>query len=222
MDSAPHIPLNFQRLAPSEMLERAQAFEQAMAPRRSVRQFSPDPLPEGVLEACIRCAGSAPSGAHQQPWTFALVRDPELKRKIRAAAEEEERINYSGRMNDEWLEALEPLQTDANKEFLETAPALIVLFRQAHGVEPDGGKRQFYYTHESIGIALGFLLAALHQSGIATLTHTPSPLKFLEPLLDRPKNERAYMLLPVGYPAEDCEVPDLQRKSLDEICIERG
>ena len=221
MDTVPQIPLDFRRMEAPEMLQRAEALATEMNGRRSVREFSPDPLPAGVLDACIRMAGSAPSGAHQQPWTFVVVTEPELKRKIREAAEEEERLNYGGRMNEEWIDALKPFQTDANKEFLETAPALIVLFRQAHGLAPDGKKIQYYYTHESIGIALGFLISALHQAGIASLTHTPSPLKFLEPLLSRPSNERAYMLLPVGYPADGCRVPDIERKPLEEIRINR-
>ncbi len=221
MNSAPQIPLNFRRRTASEMLQRAEALAAEMSGRRSVREFSPDPLPAGVLDACIRMAGSAPSGAHQQPWTFVVVTEPDLKRQIRAAAEEEERLNYGGRMNEEWIDALRPFQTDANKEFLETAPALIILFRQAHGLDAEGNKIQHYYTNESIGIALGFLISALHQAGIASLTHTPSPLKFLEPLLSRPSNERAYMLLPVGYPSADCQVPDLERKALDEIRVDR-
>ncbi|MCL4157662.1 UNVERIFIED_CONTAM: hypothetical protein GTU68_013249, partial [Idotea baltica] len=155
------------------MLQRAESLATELGGRRSVREFSPEPLPDGVLDACIRAAGSAPSGAHQQPWTFVVVTDPELKRKIREAAEEEERLNYGGRMNEEWIDALKPFQTDANKEFLEIAPALIVLFRQAHGLAADGKKVQYYYTNESIGIALGFLISALHQAGIASLTHTP-------------------------------------------------
>ena len=216
MSDSDFVSLDFQRLDPAEMIARSREFADDLARRRSVRHFKSDPVPGQVLEDCIRCAGTAPSGAHQQPWTFVVVSDPELKRKIRAAAEEEERVNYGGRLNAEWLAALAPLGTDANKEFLEVAPALIVLFRKAHGVDA-GSKVQYYYTHESIGIALGFLLAALHRSGLATLTHTPSPMKFLEGILGRPSNERAYMLIPVGYPTDDCEVPDLVRKPLSEI-----
>lgn len=216
MNDPKFVPLQFESRNPAEMLERAREFRTDLGRRRSVRHFESTPIPAEVLDECIRCAGSAPSGAHQQPWTFAVVTDPELKRQIRAAAEEEERVNYSGRMNDEWLAALAPLGTDEHKEFLEIAPALIVLFRKAHGVDGER-KVQYYYTHESIGIALGFLLAALHRAGLATLTHTPSPMKFLEGILDRPANERAYMLIPVGYPTKDCEVPDLERKPLDDI-----
>ncbi|MFT7486064.1 MAG: iodotyrosine deiodinase [Candidatus Paceibacteria bacterium] len=220
MSESDFIPLDYTRPAPEEMLRRAQDFADSLARRRSVREFSADPLPDGVLDACIRGAGMAPSGANQQPWTFVVVTDPVIKHKIREAAEEEERLNYGGRMNDEWLAALAPLATDAHKEFLETAPALVVLFRQAHGVE-NGEKHQHYYSNESIGIALGFFIAALHQAGICALTHTPSPMKFLEGILERPENERAYMLLPVGYPASDCVVPDIKRKPLDDIRVQR-
>ena len=215
------IPLEHPVLAPEEMARRAADLAAELATRRSVRAFRPDPIPPGVLDDCIRCAGAAPSGAHQQPWTFVVVTDPETKRAIREAAEEEERVNYGGRMNDEWLEALEPFGTNADKEFLEIAPALVVLFRQAHGLDGER-KVQHYYTHESVGIALGFLLVALHRAGLAALTHTPSPMKFLEEILERPPNERAYMLLPVGYPTADCVVPKLARKPLEEIRFWRG
>jgi len=216
----PFVPLGFSRLPASESLRRAEALRAELARRRSVRHFAPDPLPEGVLEACLRTAGSAPSGAHRQPWTFVVVRDPEVKRRIRAAAEEEERKLYTERISDEWREALAPLGTDANKPFLEVAPALIVVFRKPHDVI-DGEKRTNYYTQESVGLACGFLLAALHHAGLATLTHTPSPMAFLQEILDRPENERPYLLIPVGYPAPDCEVPNLVRKSLDEISVWR-
>jgi nitroreductase len=184
-----------------------------------VRAFSPEPLPEGLLDECIAAAGSAPSGAHRQPWTFVVVRDPEVKRRIRLAAEAEERRLYHERISDEWREALAPLGTDEHKPFLETAPALIVVFRHVFGLE-EGRKRTNYYTQESVGIAVGFLLAALHHAGVATLTHTPSPMGFLQELLGRPENERAYVLIPVGYPAEGCRVPDLQRKPLEAIRVE--
>jgi nitroreductase len=170
-----------------------------------------------VLEECILAAGSAPSGAHKQPWTFALVTDPEHKRRIRAAAEAEERENYGGRMNAEWLRDLARLGTTADKPFLEHAPALIVVFRHAWEERGGGGRGQNYYTQESVGIACGILLAALHQAGVATLTHTPSPMGFLGELLGRPINEKAFLLVPVGYPAKDCEVPNLDRKPLTTI-----
>ncbi len=202
------------------MRARAEAFYADLNRRRSVRHFAPDPVPLDVIERCVLAAGTAPSGAHKQPWTFALVTDPERKRAIREAAEEEERENYGGRMNEEWLEDLAPLGTDAHKPFLETAPALLILFRQAWGeVEGGEGREQHYYTQESTGIAAGMLLAALHHAGFATLTHTPSPMGFLGKLLGRPSSEKAYLLIPVGYPAEGCEVPDLERKDLEEILL---
>lgn len=216
----PFVPLDFERLAPAEMLRRARELRAELARRRSVRHFAPDPLPEGPLEECLLTAGSAPSGAHRQPWTFVVVRDPELKRRIREAAEEEERKLYEERISDEWRAALAPLGTDANKPFLEIAPALIVVFRRAHELE-NGEKRANYYTQESVGLACGFLLAALHHAGLATLTHTPSPMGFLSELLERPENERPFLLIPVGYPAAGCEVPNLERKSLAEISLWR-
>lgn len=219
MHDVPFIPLDFLRLAPDEMLKRARGFAETAGRRRSIRVFAPDPVPLDVVEECIRAAGTAPSGAHKQPWTFALVTDPEIKTKIRAAAEEEERENYSGRMNDEWLDDLRPFGTDADKSFLEIAPALIVIFRHAWELREDGSRGQNYYTQESVGIASGMLIAALHEAGLATLTHTPSPMGFLGEVLSRPKNEKAFLLLPVGYPAAACEVPDLERKPLDEILV---
>jgi len=210
------IPLAFERKDPESVAEAARAFRAVMETRRSVREFSSEELPEGVIEECLRAAGSAPSGANLQPWSFVVVRDPSLKRRIREAAEVEERENYEWRMGEEWLKDLEPLGTDDHKPFLEDAPALIVIFRQAYGLE-DEVKRKHYYVMESVGIAAGFLLAALHQAGLATLTHTPSPMGFLEEILERPRNERAYLLIPVGYPAEDCEVPDITRKSPEDF-----
>ncbi len=213
-----HIPLHFERLDEDEMRARARSFYAQLDRRRSVRHFAPDPIPLDVVEDCIRSASSAPSGAHRQPWTFALVTDPEVKRKIRAAAEEEERENYGGRMNGEWLEALAPLGTDDVKPFLEIAPLLIVVLR--HAWDEEGGQKvQNYYTQESVGIASGFLLAALHHAGLATLTHTPSPMGFLRRVLGRPEHEKPYLLIPVGYPAADCRVPDLVRKGLDEVVV---
>jgi len=213
-----YVPLDFERRSEEEMRTRAAAFEVDVQRRRSVRHFSDEPVPLDVLDRCIQAAGSAPSGAHKQPWTFVVVTDPEVKRAIREAAEEEERENYGGRMNDEWVEDLEPLGTDAHKPFLEVAPALVVVLRQAWG-EGEGARRQHYYTQESVGIASGFLLAALHHAGLATLTHTPSPMGFLARVLGRPDNEKPYLLIPVGYPAEGCEVPQLERKPLDEIRV---
>jgi nitroreductase len=214
------VPLDFRRLAEAEMQRRAVEFRADLERRRSVRDFSPEPLPSGVLDECIRAAGLAPSGANRQPWTFVVVTDPETKKRIRAAAEEEERTFYERRITPEWRAALEPLGTDWHKPFLEIAPALVVVFRHSFGLE-DGRKSTNYYTMESVGIALGFLIAALHQAGLATLTHTPSPMGFLGELLGRPENERAYVLLPVGYPAADCRVPEISKKTLDEIRLER-
>jgi iodotyrosine deiodinase len=217
-DGPRRIALEFRRLPAEAMLERARAWRAELALRRSVREFSPQPLPEGLLDECVAAAASAPSGAHRQPWTFVVVVDPALKREIRLAAEEEERKFYGERISAEWRAALFPLGTDENKPFLEIAPALIAVFRHAYGLE-DGRQQANYYTQESVGIAVGFLLAALHHAGLAALTHTPSPMAFLQRILRRPKNEKPYLLIPVGYPAEGCTVPDLVRKPLDEVRV---
>ncbi|MBK7383991.1 MAG: nitroreductase family protein [Flavobacteriales bacterium] len=213
------IPLVFQRLTPEEMLARAKAFHALLDRRRTIRHFSDEAVPLAVIEEVVRAASTAPSGAHKQPWTFCVVGDPELKRKIREAAEEEERVNYDGRMSEEWLQDLKPFGTDANKPFLETAPWLVIVFKRAYEVDPDGHKHQNYYVTESAGIATGMLLAAAHNAGLATLTHTPSPMNFLAKVLQRPANERPFLLIPMGYPARDCTVPDLVRKPLDEVLI---
>jgi nitroreductase len=178
-------------------------------------------VPYELVENAIATAGTAPSGAHQQPWTFVVVSDPDVKRRLRAAAEEEERRSYEGRMPADWLEALRPLGTDWRKPHVEDAPYVIVVFEQTYGIRPDGSKMKHYYVRESVGIAVGLLLASLHRAGLATLTHTPSPMGFLREILGRPANERAYVLVPVGYPAEGCEVPDLERKPLDAILVRR-
>ena len=207
-------------VSPGEAFERGRRFRLEMAARRSVRSFSPAAVPRQVIEQAILTATSAPSGAHQQPWTFVAVSDPTLKRRIRIAAEAEERRNYDGgRMPPEWLDALAPLGTDWHKPFLETAPWLVVLFEQVHGWFPDGTVRKHYYARESVGIACGLFIAAIQRMGLATLTHTPSPMRFLSRILERPANERPFVLLPVGYPAPDCTVPDLRRKSLDEVAV---
>lgn len=215
------ISLHFQRLAPEEQLLRLRAFHDAMLRRRTVRDFSPEPVPFELIESAIRVAASAPSGANQQPWRFVVVRDAEIKRRIREAAEEEERAFYEHRAPSEWLEALAPLGTDWRKPFLETAPYLIVAFRQDYALETaeDGSesKRKHYYVMESVGLACGFLLAALHLAGLATLTHTPSPMGFLSRILNRPKNEKPFLLIPVGYPAADAKVPDIQKKLLEDV-----
>lgn len=210
-------PLEFNRLSPEQMRERAAQFLQAVASRRSVRHYSSEPVPREAILDCIQAAGQAPSGANKQPWTFVLVTNASLKQRIREAAEAEEREHYGGRAPERWLADLEPLGTDADKPFLTIAPALIVVFAQRHGLRPDD---QHYYVSESVGIAVGFLLAALHSAGFATLTHTPSPMKFLNEVLARPQNERAYLLIPVGYPADGCRVPDIGRKSLHEYLVE--
>lgn len=215
------VPLAFERLSKDEQLERSRAFLERMQRRRTVRHFSRNPVPYELVENAIATAGTAPSGAHQQPWTFVVVADPELKRRIRGAAEEEERRSYEGRMPDEWLAALRPLGTDWRKPHIEDAPYVIVVFEQAYGIERDGRKVKHYYVRESVGIAVGFMLASLQEAGLATLTHTPSPMGFLREILDRPENERPYVLVPVGYPADDCVVPDLERKPLDDILIRR-
>lgn len=202
-----------------ESLKVANDWYTYMNRRRSVREFSDRDVPDELINSIILTAGTAPSGAHKQPWTFCVVRDPSLKRKIREAAEHEERLSYNGRMSDEWLKDLAPLGTNANKPFLEQAPVLIVVFKRPYELEDDGSKHQNYYVSESVGIACGMLIAAVHQAGLVTLTHTPSPMNFLEKILNRPSNERAYLLMPLGYPAEDVMVPNIQRKSLDEICV---
>jgi len=202
-----------------EMLEKAQAFYQEIKRRRSVREFSDRPVDRAVIEQCLLAAGTAPSGANMQPWTFVVVTDPEVKHKIRLAAEEEERKFYSGAASEEWLEALEPLGTDADKPFLDEAPALIVVFRQKWGVAEDGSKVKHYYVHDSVGIATGMLITALHLSGLVTLTHTPSPMGFLGEVLERPGNETATMIVVAGYPKEGVKVPNITKKTLDEIAL---
>ena len=218
-DTPPFVPLDFERLPEDEMLRRGREAYREMERRRTTRHFSDEPVPRELVELAVRAAGTAPSGAHQQPWTFVVVSDPELKRRMREAAEEEERASYGGRMPPEWLEALAPLGTDAVKEHITTAPYVVVLFRQSYGVREDGSKRTHYYTTESCGIAAGFFIAALHRMGLATLTHTPSPMGFLRELLGRPENEKAFLLMPVGYPAAGARVPALSRKPLDEISV---
>lgn len=218
-DEPRFVPLRFSRLPEDEQLARSRAFLERMRGRRTVREFSPEPVPDELIENAIATAGTAPSGAHQQPWTFVVVSDPGVKARIRAAAEEEERRSYESRMPDEWLEALRRLGTDWRKPHIEDAPCLIVVFEQAYGYRPDGTKIKHYYVRESVGIAVGLLLASLHEAGLATLTHTPSPMGFLREILGRPENERPYVLVPVGYPAPGCTVPDLERKAPDEILV---
>lgn len=218
--SHPHVPLFFERFSPERQLELSRNFLATMKTRRTIRAFSSDPVPLELVENAIRTAASAPSGANQQPWRFVLVRSPEIKRRIREAAEAEEKENYQRRFPEEWLVALEPFGTDWHKEFLEVAPYLIVVFRIDYGLgegDDDERKRKHYYVQESVGIACGFLLAALHWCGLATLTHTPSPMGFLSDILGRPKNERPFLLIPVGYPALDATVPAIAKKSLTDV-----
>ena len=189
-----------------------------MESRRTVREFDSKPIPLEVMENIIRTAGTAPSGAHKQPWTFCLISDPEVKRQIRIAAEEEEKISYAERMPEDWKNDLKPLGTDWEKPFLEEAPYLIVVFKQSYGLD-SGEKVQHYYVSESVGIACGFLIAAIHQAGLVTVTHTPSPMNFLGKILERPSNEKPFLLLPVGFPKAETYVPDIERKALEEILI---
>jgi len=216
----PFIPYRPERLPAEEMLRRARDFYEEMDRRRSVRFFSPDPVPRELIELAIRAASTAPSGAHRQPWKFVAVSDPGIKREIRIAAEAEEYQSYvGGRMPPEWLEALAPLGTNWEKPFLETVPWIVVVFEELYAVAPGGGKRKNYYPKESVGIACGLFLAALHRMGLATLTHTPSPMAFLSRLLERPANEKPFILFPVGYPAPDAEVPDIRRKALEDVAV---
>lgn len=216
-------PLEFERLSDEEQIEAARGFCERLGKRRTVRDFSPEPVPFELIEQAILTASRAPSGANQQPWHFVVVRDTEIKRQIRLAAEEEERTNYGGRFPNDWLQVLAPLGTDWHKEFLEIAPCLIVVFKADYGLLPperEGSPERHvkhYYVNESVGIAVGFLLAALHWSGLATLTHTPNPMKFLTEILKRPKNEKPYVLIPVGYPAEGARVPGITKKPLSEV-----
>ncbi len=209
------------RMTGEEMQQRAREIFLEMDARRTVRSFRPDPVARDVIENVIRAASTAPSGAHRQPWTFVLVGDPDIKRRIRIAAEQEEHENYiGGRIPPHWLDALEPLGTGWRKPFLETAPWLVVVFEQRYGMTEDGKQQHNYYVKESVGIACGLFISALHRLGLATVTHTPSPMVFLTKLLGRPGNERPFILFPVGYPSEDCEVPALTRKTLDEVMVE--
>jgi nitroreductase len=210
--------LHFERLSQQEQLANSRQFLQTMQRRRTVRDFTSEPVPYELIENAIATAAAAPSGANQQPWTFVVVSDPDIKRQIREAAEAEEKESYGGRMSQEWLDALAHLGTDWHKPHLEDAPYLIVVFLQAYGVEA-GQKIKHYYASESVGIAVGMLLCSLHLAGLATLTHTPSPMAFLSRILKRPENERAYVVIPVGYPAEDAQVPVISKKSVDEVLI---
>ena len=212
-----------ERRSAGDMRSAAHSFYELMDGRRSIRTFSSDPVPRDLIELAIQTASTAPSGAHQQPWTFVVVGAPVIKKQVRLAAEEEERTNYlDGRMPDDWQDEIARLGTSWQKPYLETAPWLVVLFEQRYGIEPDGSRKKHYYVKESVGIAAGIFIAALHNMGLATLTHTPSPMAFLSKLLDRPANERPFVLFPIGYPAEGSVVPKLERKPLEDVMVEFG
>lgn len=218
-DEAKYQPLNFTRRLPAEQLQRSRDLLADLRTRRTVRDFSPEPVPYELIANAVAAAATAPNGANQQPWTFVVVSDPALKHQIRMAAEAEEKESYERRMSQEWLDALAHLGTDWQKPHLEDAPYLIVVFAQAYSYDHAGNKVKHYYVSESVGIAVGMLIASLHYAGLATLTHTPSPMKFLVRLLQRPDNERPYVLIPVGYPAEDAQVPVITKKPLESILI---
>jgi nitroreductase len=212
---------DYQEIPVEEMRRRSSDFRRRLARRRTVREFSERPVPREIIENCLMAAATAPSGANQQPWHFVVVEDPAIKKKIREAAEAEEHAFYSGRAPDEWLEALSHLGTDEHKPFLERAPYLIVIFAQNHGVGPDGARLKHYYVTESVGIATGMLIAAVHDAGLVSLTHTPSPMGFLNEVLERPSHERPFLILVVGYPKEGARVPRITKKSLEEIATFR-
>lgn len=216
IEGNPHV-LFEQKIAVKDIEQSAKDFFVAMNSRRSIRDFSDKAIPKIVIDEILKTASTAPSGAHKQPWTFCVVQSQELKTRIRHAAEEEERKSYEGRMSEEWLEDLKPLGTNHLKPFLEIAPYLIIVFKKPYDLDSEGNKFQNYYVNESVGIACGMLITAIHQAGLVTLTHTPSPMNFLTKLLERPSNERAFLLLPVGYPASETYVPDIERKSLEKI-----
>jgi len=212
------IPYEGVSYSPEETQERSRAYYEYMDKRRTVREFSDKPVAKEIIENILMTASSAPSGAHKQPWTFCVIGNAELKAKIKVAAEKEEYDSYNGRMSEEWLEALAPFGTDWNKPFLEIAPYLIIVFKKAYDLE-DGVKSKNYYVNESVGIAVGFLLSAIHNAGLVSLTHTPSPMNFLQKILNRPANERAFLLIPVGYPAEEIQVPNIERKKAEDVIV---
>jgi len=217
-ERADFVPLSaYEEYPASEMRRRARAFFENLSRRRTVREFDSRPPPPEVIDDCIRAAGTAPSGANLEPWHFVVVTDPEIKRRVREAAEEEEREFYTQRAPQEWLDALAPLGTDEHKQFLEEAPTLIAVFVKRWGLLPDGRKVKHYYAIESVGLATGMLIAAVHEAGLVSLTHTPSPMGFLKDILGRPDNESAFLILVVGYPANDCRVPNIGRKQLDAV-----
>ncbi|MDT7666262.1 MAG: iodotyrosine deiodinase [Pseudonocardiales bacterium] len=217
----PFVPYGPERYPEPRMLQRGAEFREFLGSRRSVRYFSDEPVPRACIELAIECANTAPSGAHFQPWKFAVIGDPETKSRIRVAAEVEERRNYEGgRLTPEWRAALAPLETTSDKDYLDVVPWLVVCFAEKYTTMPDGRRRKNYYVNESVGIACGFFIACLHRMGLSTLTHTPNPMGFLTEICGRPSGERPYILFPVGYPAGDAEVPDLCRKSLAEVLVQ--
>ncbi len=214
-----HIAYNPDITTESELIEKSESFHTWLDKRRSVRDFSDKHIPKEVIENLIKSASTAPSGAHKQPWTFCAISNPQLKTKIRKEAETEEKESYENRMSERWKKDLEPLATDMHKPFLEVAPWLIIAFKKVYELGENNEKHNNYYVNESIGIACGMLISAIHNAGLVTLTHTPSPMNFLAKILDRPSNERAFLLLPVGYPKTPAYVPDLKRKNLDEMTV---
>jgi len=221
-DGYPYVSYTKETYNEEEVVVRSRKFFNWMDTRRTVREFSDKKIPKEAIENIVRSASTAPSGAHKQPWTFCVVSDPKIKKQIREAAEKEEHESYQGRMSDEWIEALRPLGTDWQKPFLEIAPYLIIIFKKAYDLTDSKEKRNNYYVNESVGLAAGFLLAAIHHAGLVALTHTPSPMNFLTKILNRPENERPFLLIPVGYPMEETWVPDLERKKLDEVAAFYG
>jgi nitroreductase len=217
IDGHPFISYSKETFSPAQMIQKSDEFYQWMDKRRTVRDFSPAPVPKEVIENILLAASTAPSGAHKQPWIFCVVSDAGIKKQIRVEAEKEEYDSYHGRMPEEWLKDLRPLQTDWKKEFLETAPYLIIVFKKNYELNEDGSKGNVYYANESCGLACGFLLTAIHHAGLAALTHTPSPMNFLSKVLNRPENEKPFLLIPIGYPADECWVPDLKRKNMNAI-----
>lgn len=215
----PFISYSKKELSTFEIVDSTKSFYQFMNTRRSIREFSNRAIEKEVITNIILTASTAPSGAHKQPWTFCVVSNPAIKKKIRIAAEEEEKKSYNDRMSDEWLKDLAPLGTDWQKPFLEIAPYLLIVFKRIYEIDENGHKHQNYYVQESVGLATGFLLSAIHHAGLVALTHTPSPMNFLTKLLDRPENEKPFLLIPIGYPANECWVPDIKRKELNEISV---
>lgn len=214
-----HVAHTPNQYSEAEMLNRSKFFYQWMDERRTVREISDKPIPEGIIENMVLTASTAPSGAHKQPWTFCVVSNAEIKKAIREAAEKEEYDSYNGRMSERWKQDLEPIGTDWDKPFIEAAPYLIIVFKKVYELDDEGNKHNNYYVNESVGIACGILISAIHNAGLVTLTHTPSPMNFLGKILKRPENERAYLLLPVGYPQDEVFVPSLERKDIDEVIV---